>query len=138
MDEKDLKIVEMLIENARIPKTHIAKALNVTETAIRKRIQKLERMGVIIGYRAVVNYKAINMTCSLTGIDIEPERMWMVVRKLKEIKEIKSMWLTTGDHTLILEIVTKGVEELSKIHEEIEKLEGVKRVCPSIVLDVLK
>jgi len=138
MDEKDLKIIEILISNARTPKTHIAKALNVTETAVRKRIQKLENLGVIMGYRAIINYKAVNLVCSLTGVDVEPEKLWMVVKALKEMDEVKSMWLTTGDHTLMLEIVVKNVEELSKIHERIEKLEGVKRVCPSIVLDVLK
>lgn len=133
-----MKIIEMLLENARIPKVRIAEALGVTETAVRKRIQKLESSGVIIGYRAVINYKVANLFCSLTGVDVEPEKLWSVAEELKRWKEVKAMWLTTGDHTLILEIVVKGVDELSDVHKRIERIEGVKRVCPSIVLDVLK
>ncbi|WP_457548628.1 Lrp/AsnC family transcriptional regulator [Archaeoglobus sp.] len=138
MDEKDLKVIEMLLENARIPKTHIAKALNVTETAVRKRIQKLENLGVIMGYRAIVNYKAVNLASSLTGVDVDAEKLWLVVSKLKEMDEVKSMWLTTGDHMIMLEIVVKSVDELSVVHDRIARMEGVKRVCPAVILEVLK
>lgn len=138
MDEKDLKILEILMENARTPKVKIAEELKVTETAIRKRIAKLEDSGIIIGYRAVVNCKLANLASSLTGLDVEPEKIWSVVGELKVMRDIKSMWLTTGDHTLMLEIITRSVEDLLKIHKEIEKIDGVRRVCPSIVLEILK
>jgi Lrp/AsnC family transcriptional regulator for asnA, asnC and gidA len=138
VDERDSKIVSMLMENARIPKTKIAEELKITETAVRKRISKLEKDGVILGYRAVINYKTAGLSASLTGVDVEPDRLWEVINRLKDLDEIKSMFLTTGDHTLMLEIVAESVEELSKIHEKISKLEGVKRICPAVILDVLK
>ncbi len=133
-----MKIISLLMKNARIPKTKIAEKLNVTETAIRKRISKLEKDGVIIGYKAVINYKTAGLSASLTGIDVEPDKLWDVIEKLKKIDEIKSIYLTTGDHMLMLEIVEKTVDDLSKIHERISKLKGVKRICPAIILDVLK
>ena len=138
MDEKDMKIVEMLMKNARIPKTKIAKELKVTETAVRKRISKLECKGVIVGYKAVVNCKVANLACSLTGLDVKPERIWNVIEELKNIDEIVSMWMTSGDHSLMLEIIAENIDELSKVHKKIEEIEGVVRVCPSIILDVLK
>ncbi len=138
MDEKDEKIISILMKNARIPKTKIAEELNVTETAIRKRISKLERSKVILGYKAVINYKTAGLSASLTGVDVEPDRLWEVIGKLKDIEEIKSIYLTTGDHMLMLEIVGKSVDELSEIHERISKLEGVKRICPAVILEVLK
>ncbi|WP_456468729.1 Lrp/AsnC family transcriptional regulator [Archaeoglobus sp.] len=138
MDEKDLKIIEILVENARMPKTKIAKMLNVTEAAVRKRISNLERRGEILGYRAVINYKKIGISASLTGVDVEPDKLWLVVEEMKNLEEVKSLWLTTGDHTIMAEIIAKSVNDLSEIHERIAKMEGVKRVCPSIVTDILK
>ncbi len=138
MDEKDAKILSILMKNARIPKTKIAKELNVTETAIRKRISKLEKSRIILGYKAVINYKTAGLSASLTGVDVEPDKLWEVIWKLKDIEEIKSIYLTTGDHMLMLEIVGNNVDELSKIHEKISKLEGVRRICPAVILDVLK
>ncbi len=138
MDEKDIKIIEMLISNARIPKTKIAKELKVTEAAIRKRIANLERREEILGYRAVINYKKVGLVASLTGVDVEPENLWQIVEKLKDMDEVKALWLTTGDHTIMTEIVATSVDELSKIHEKIAAMHGVKRVCPSVITDILK
>ncbi len=138
MDEKDIKIIEMLISNARIPKTRIAKELNVTEAAIRKRIANLERREEILGYRAVINYKKVGLVASLTGVDVEPESLWQVVEELKGMDAVKALWLTTGDHTIMTEIVATSVDELSKIHEKIASMQGVKRVCPSVITDILK
>jgi Lrp/AsnC family transcriptional regulator for asnA, asnC and gidA len=138
VDEKDLKIIQMLVENARIPKTKIAKMLDVTEAAVRKRISNLEKREEILGYRAIVNYKKVGISASLTGVDVEPDKLWSVVEELKNLEEVKSLWLTTGDHTIMAEIIAKSVRELSELHEKIERIEGVKRVCPSIVTDILK
>ena len=138
MDERDLKIVKLLIENARMPKVKIAEELGITETAVRKRIIKLENAGVIVGYKAVINYKNANIAGSLTGVDVEAEKLWEVIEELRKIENVKSIWITTGDHMLMLEIIASSVDELLKIHRDIERIESVKRVCPSIVLDVLK
>ncbi len=138
MDEKDLKIIEILTKNARIAKVKIAEELGITETAVRKRITRLEREGIILGYRAVINYKVSGLSASLTGLDVEPEKLWEVVNELRRFDEVKAMWLTTGDHTLMLEIVARSVDELSKVHDRISKIDGVKRICPAIILDVLK
>ncbi len=138
MDGRDRTILKMLMENARTPKTQIARVLGITETAVRKRIAKLEKEKVILGYKAVINYKTTGLSASLTGVDVEPERLWSVISKLKEIDEVKSIMMTTGDHMIMLEIVAESVDELSEIHGRIEKLEGVKRICPAVVLDVLK
>ena len=138
MDEKDLKIIEILMRNARTPKVRIAKELGVTETAVRKRIAKLEKERIILSYKAVVNYKSAGLISSLTGVDVDAEKLWIVVNKLKEMDEVKSMWLTTGDHMIMLEVVVKSVDKLSEVHERIARIDGVKRVCPAVILEVLK
>lgn len=126
------------MKDARTPKTKIAKELNISETAVRKRIARLEREGVIVGYKATINYKLAKMVASLTGLDVDPDKLLDVIKILKKIPEIKSIYLTTGDHVLMIEVVSKSVDELSRIHDNIAKLEGVKRICPAIILDVLK
>lgn len=138
MDEKDLKIIQMLVSNARMPKTKIAKELNVTEAAVRKRIANIERRNEILGYKAIVNYKKVGLTASLTGVDVEPEKLWDVVGELKNLEAVKSLWLTTGDHTIMAEIIARSVQELSEVHKKIAEMEGVKRVCPAIITDIVK
>ncbi|MDI9645717.1 MAG: Lrp/AsnC family transcriptional regulator [Archaeoglobales archaeon] len=138
MDDKDIRIIEILMENARVTKTNIAKELNITEAAVRKRISNLESRRILLGYKAAVDYKAVGLSASLTGIDVEPENIWKVVMTLKNMEPIKAMWLTTGDHTLICQVVARSIEELSAAHERIAAVEGVKRICPAVILDTLK
>jgi len=138
MDERDLYILELLRRNARTPKTTISHKLGVTEAAVRKRIRRLETKGIIVGYRAVINYRKIDMTYSFTGIDVEPENLINIIKGLIEMEEIASLYLTSGDHDLLAEIVCRNLSELEEIHRRIMKYRGVKRICPSIVTDIIR
>ncbi len=138
MDPKDLKIVMELVKNGRIKKTELAKMLKVTETAVRKRIEKLEKNKVILGYRAVVDFKKLGIFSSLTGIDVEPEHIWKVVERLKQMENVNSVYLTSGDHVLMVEVVTDSLDTMRRLHEEISGIQGVKRVCPAVIMEVLK
>jgi Lrp/AsnC family transcriptional regulator for asnA, asnC and gidA len=138
MDGINYGILEMLRRNARTPKTRLARHFGITETAIRKRIRKLEAERIIIGYRAIIDYKRVNMVCSFTGIDVKPEYLMSVMRSLRNLKKVASLFLTSGDHDLVAEIVCKDMGELEKIHEQILRYEGVERICPAIVNEVVE
>lgn len=138
MDQKDLHIMNMLRKNARIPKSEIARKLGITEAAVRKRIKKLEERKVILGYRAIVDYRKINMVCSYTGIDVEPEALINTIKELRRIREVASLYLTTGDHDILAEIVCKSINELEEIHNKIASLPGIKRICPAIVTEIIE
>ena len=139
LDEKDLRIVQILLERGRASYTDIARELGVSDVAVIKRIRKLEQTGVIKGYRAVVDPKKLGYSAvSITGIDVEPEHLFTVINTLKNKEYVKYLALTTGDHSVMMVIWARNGSELGKIHKEISKLDGVKRVCPAIILDVVK
>lgn len=138
MDEKDLKIAMELLKNGRMKRSELARIFKVTETAIRKRIEKLEKSGAILGYRAVLDFKKFGLISSLTGIDVEPEHLWNVVEKIKEFKNVVSVFLTSGDHVIMIEVVCESMQEVMVFHDQIAKLEGVKRVCPAVIVEVVK
>lgn len=135
---RDEAILEALISNARIPKTELARMINVTEAAVRKRLKKLEELGVILGYRAIIDYQKAGLIASITGLDVEPEKLWRVIGALKEMREVKTILLTSGDHMIIAEIVAKNVSKLEEVHRRIGEVEGVRRMCPAIVLRNVK
>jgi len=137
MDEVDKAIIEYLINNARVSYVELAKRLNLSEAAIRKRIKKLEK-SIIFKYTIFINPKGSDFFVSFTGIDVEPESLMEIIEKLKDFNEIKSIFLTSGDHNLLVEIISESLEKLKEVHKKISEIEGVKRVCPSMVIDVLK
>jgi len=137
IDEKDLKIIDMLRENARIPVTEIASRLDVSESTIRKRIRGLEKNGVITQYTVVVDPSKLGYnSVSMVGIDVESTHLLDVAMRMTEFPEVKFVATSTGDHMIITEIWTNDSKELGRfIAKNIEKQEGVKRVSPTIILE---
>ena len=73
LDEKDRLILEFLMEDGRRSFRDMARALGMSDVAVRKRVLKLEKMGVILGYTALVDPRALGYSVvSLTGVDVEP------------------------------------------------------------------
>jgi Lrp/AsnC family transcriptional regulator for asnA, asnC and gidA len=138
LDEKDSKIIEKLAENARITYTDLARIVGLSDVAVIKRVKKLEEK-IIKRYTIVVDPRTLGYkVASFTGIDVDPEKLFEVVEILKNKSYLKGLWLTTGDHQLVALIWAKDDEEAGKIHKEIAEINGVKRVCPAIVLKTVK
>ncbi len=140
MDDKDIKIIEILQQNARIPYTDIAKALGVTETTVRKRIAELEKRGVIKKYTIEVDPEKLGYrTVTILGMDVEPKYLLEAAKKLAEMEEVKWVATSTGDHMIMCEIWAKNGEHLLQIlTNKIGKLKGVKDLCPAIIMERIK
>ncbi len=139
LDERDRVIIRELLRNARLPYSELARRLGVSDVAVLKRIRRLEQMGVIRGYTIRVSPEALGYrVVSYTGIDVEPEKLFDVAEVLKRKDYVKNLYLTSGDHDLIAVIWARDSDELRRIHEEISRIPGVKRVCPAIRLETLK
>ena len=140
MDDKDMKILNILMRDGRKPYTEIAKELGTSESSIRKRIKKMEEEGVIKGYKVEVEPCKIGYSVvALTGFDTNPEDFLSVAHKLCDVEEIKKVWTSTGDHMIMTEIWAKDGKELSEIlFNKVGKIDGIKKVCPAIILEQLK
>ncbi len=139
IDEKDRKIIEMLLKDGKLTYSEIARRMNLTEAAIRKRIRKLEEMGVIRGYRVEIDPRFLGYnSISIIGINTEPEDILTVANELKKKDWAKSVILTTGDHMILAEVWAKDNEELGEFIEEIYNMGKVKNVRPAIVLEYIK
>jgi len=139
LDEVDLKILKTLVDNARTPLTEIAESVGLSDVAVYKRVKKLERMGVIKKYTAVVDPAKLGYTkVSFTGVNVAPDALLSVVEALKEKDYVKFLAVATGDHAIVALIWARDSEELVKIHKEIESIPGVVKVYPCILLDVVK
>ncbi len=139
ISEKDMMIIERLMGEGRIPFTKLAKELGVTEAAVRKRIRKLEEMGIIKGYKAVVDPKKIGYNVvALIGFDVEPEVYVSVIERVKKMEEVKRMFSTTGDHMIMVEGWFKNNDDMMSFVKRLESIPGVSRVCPAILVEEIK
>jgi Lrp/AsnC family transcriptional regulator, regulator for asnA, asnC and gidA len=139
LDSLNCKIIESLSINARTPLLQLANNLNISESAVRKRVKNLEEKGVIKQYSLVVdNHQLGYNNIALVGVDARPDLYLEVASKLKSMDEIKFVASTIGDHMFMLEIVAKDNDELTMICDLIRSIDGVSRICPAVVKDTLK
>ena len=139
VDEIDLKIIEKLAVNARATYSEIASEVGLSDVAVMKRIRKLEQEGVIRKYTVIVDQAKLGFSkVSLTGINVDPAKLFDVIEELKKRDYVKQLLVTSGDHSLITLIFAKSSEEMMRIHDEISRIDGVLKVYPAIVSDIVK
>ncbi|NLE43199.1 MAG: Lrp/AsnC family transcriptional regulator [Chloroflexi bacterium] len=137
-DDLDRAILHELERDARISFSELSRRLDTPHTTIRDRVRKMEKGGVIQGYRAIINpeqlglnIKAIahitrDQTVSLADITSEP-------RRLPEITRIQVL---TGEVDELITFYARNVEHLKEIiYDEFGAIPGVVKMSTSIVLE---
>jgi Lrp/AsnC family transcriptional regulator for asnA, asnC and gidA len=140
LDETDKRILELLEEDARRSFTEMAERLKVSESAIRKRVMGLQNKGVIKRFTIKVDNVKLGLnTVAIVGVDVDSTKMLEIAQRLCDLREVKCVATSTGDHMIMLEIWTRNGNELNKlISEKIGKIEGIKEICPALILEKLK
>jgi len=140
IDEIDKKIIEALEENSRATYKELAKKLGMKESTIRKRVLNLIEKEVIKKFTIIVDPSKIGKNAiAIIGVEVDPSILLNAAQKLSEIPEAKFVATSTGDHMIMMEVWAKDGKELTQIiSEKIAKVNGIKRICPSIILERIK
>ena len=138
LDDIDNEIVELLRENGRMPNTEIAEKLNMSETAIRKRLKRLlkEELIQIVG---VVNLRKLGY--EIEGnikIKTDNKKSQQVKESLMKMKRIWYIAYVTGAADFDVEFNAKSQAELHDIVEGVNQIDGVVSSEISIKLQVVK
>lgn len=135
----NLELLKLLRENARITFVELARRFSVSETAIRKRIRRLEEQGIIKKYTVEVDPRKLGFEIDvLIGIDTKPEDYIQTLEKLKRMKEVISLYSSSGDHMILVECWFKNSEELAEFMKKLDAMKGVIKICPAIILEKIK
>lgn len=129
LDSLDKQILQLIVNDARIPFLEVARACNVSGAAIHQRIQKLTNIGVIKGSQFVIDPEKIGYeTCAYIGLNLkDPENFDQVLEALKKIPEVVECHYTTGDYDMFVKIFALNNHHLLNIiHDKLQPL-GLSR-----------
>lgn len=139
VDEKDLEIIKLLEENARMPLTRIAEKIGMSDVAIRKRLKRLEDDGIIKAYRLKLDHTKLGYRArAIIGFNVEAGRLLEVVRALSNNPNARFLAITSGDHMVIVDYWARDNTELEKFVNELKEKYNVKDIMPSLVLEIVK
>lgn len=125
LDSLDIKILQMLANNARKPFLEIARECNVSGAAIHQRIAKLTSLGVIKGSECLIEPSAVGYdTCAYIGFFLkDPSQFNYVVEELEKIPEVVECHFTTGQYDMFIKLYAKNNDHLLHlIHTRLQKL----------------
>ena len=128
IDKLDLKILEIISKDARIPLSEVAERCGVSRAVVHQRVGKLTEKGAIMGSGYHVNPKMIGYsTCTYVGINLEKGSMYNdVVNQLKQIPEIVECHFTTGNYTMLIKLYAyDNAHLMDLINNHIQQIPGV-------------
>jgi Lrp/AsnC family transcriptional regulator for asnA, asnC and gidA len=128
LDDADLKILEIITKNARIPFKDVAEVVGISRAAVHQRVNRMIDLQVITGSGYSINPSKVDFkTCTYIGIFLERGGLYTnVVEKLRSIPEIVECHYTTGQYAIFIKVYARDNEHLKKILTDgIQKIPGV-------------
>ena len=140
IDKTDIAIVNLLIEDGRMPCAQIARHLgNISERAVRYRINRLVREQVI-RISAIANPRSVGLdVIADVWIEVDADAIRSVAQALAEYECISYVAYSIGETDVSVQVVAPNTGEVYRfVTDVIRKVSGVRKTTTSIVPQVLK
>lgn len=139
MDDIDRMILSVVEIEGRITITALAQRVSISTPACHRRMRALEEEGVIRGYRAVVDPRALGAGFEvLVQVTMDREDAATVAafeQALTEVAEVRDAERLFGDPDYLLRVATADIESYQWLRDQaLATLPGVRRLTSTIVM----
>lgn len=141
IDDIDRKIIAILQTNGRLSNIEIADKVALSHSSCSRRITRLEKEGVILGYRALIDRHKLGLSVrAYCGVIRDSGTGWdELAQSLSSIDGVISVFAVSGDVDLMLEIVARDMQHYSHVVlRDVANTVGVSATRSSFVLEELK
>ena len=143
MDKIDLKIIELMQQKGRITNALLAEKIGLSPAPTLERVRKLERMGVIASYHALVDAKKVGLNVVIfIGIKLDYHTKNAIEQfktRMDALPEVTEAYHTTGESDFLLKVYAKDIESYQKfIVEKLSQLEGISQIRSNVVMSETK
>ena len=137
LDEIDHQILDMLIDNTRVPFTDIAKKLLISAGTVHVRVKKMEDAGIIKGSSLTLDYKKLGYSfIAYVGVFLKnTSQTTFVLERINEIPFVTVAHVTTGKFNVFCKIRAKNTEHAKDVIFMLDDIEGVYRTETMISLE---
>ena len=126
MDDLDQRLLVLLRHNGRRSISDLALALGVSRATVRARIERMERLGDIVGYTVILRADAVSLPVrGITLIEVEGRAADRVVDALGGVAEVTAVHTTNGKWDLVAELGAQSLTELDAVLRRIRLIPGV-------------
>ena len=135
LDPIDNKILALLMDDARMPTSTIAKRISVARTTAIARISAMEKRGVIAGYGVRLNQELYQPAVrAYVGISVDPRSAANLVKVLQKVPAVETLCAVSGAIDYMLTLRCQSTSELDRLLDQIGATDGVRQTSTSIIL----
>jgi Lrp/AsnC family leucine-responsive transcriptional regulator len=134
----DLRILRLLAIDARMSIRSVSREVGMSAPSVAERISRLERDGVIRGYRADIDPSALGvpLVVYMSAVAVQGVDQRRVAHALRGLLEVQDVHIITGGQDMLIRLRVRSTEHLREcLFERIWKIEGLERTQTFISLD---
>lgn len=143
LDETDAKLLELLQRNAKMTTKELCEELHISKTPVYERIHRLEKVGVIRGYTALIDNRlaglplTVFLNVALAAHD--NEHVMGFKAEIVKIDEVMECYSIGGNYDILLKVVVRDLDAYNKfVFEKLTKVPGIVKMQSSFVLREFK
>jgi len=139
MDALDIKLLKALQKDGRMSNAELAESVALSPSACHRRVQRLEREGVIKNYVALLNPRAVDRRATvfveITLKGQADEILQAFERQVALIPDVLECHLMAGAADYLLKVVAQDTDDFARIHKQyLARLPGVAQMQSSFAL----
>jgi Lrp/AsnC family leucine-responsive transcriptional regulator len=116
LDAVNLRLLEELSADARLGMAELGRRVGLSAPAVTERVQRLERAGVIAGYRAEIDARAVGFPiAAIVRIRPLPGQLQRIPEIARETPEVAECYRITGEDCYLLRLHLRALDDLEEI-----------------------
>lgn len=142
-DNKDLSILRLLQKDAKMSIRDISARINLSPTPTHERIKRMEKLGIIKEYTAVVDRKKVNkgmMVICMIALNVHNKKTaGKFIEEVGKLKEVVEFYNISGDFDFMLKILAPNMDEFHEFFiNKLSEIEGIGQTKSIFVMNSIK
>lgn len=143
LDKKDVEILRLLQENAKLTVREIASRVHLSSTPVHERIRRLEKNGVIKQYAALLDNRMVNkgimVICQVSLKEHDKKTAQLFINAIMEFPEVIECYNISGEFDFMLKIVADSMEGYHQFFvNQLSEIKGIAQTKSTFVMKILK
>ena len=116
LDERNAKLLRLLRDDPRMGISEMARRVGMSAPAVRERVQRLEEVGVIRGYRLEIEPRALGYPiCAFVRVRPMPGKIAKIAELAQRLPQVVECHRITGEDCFILRVYLESLDDLDRI-----------------------
>ena len=143
LDAKDLAILNLLQQNARITVKEISQQIHLSTTPVHERIKRMEESGVIRQYATLLDHtkvkKGLMVICYVSLKEHSKNAGNKFIKTIQELNEVTECYNISGEFDFMLKVVCEDMNAYYDFHvNRLSPIENMGHLQSIFVMGIIK